>query len=61
MILKGQGTAMITLDSGEVRTIKHVLHILALKKSLIFVNKVTDAGYQVEFTMDSYLRGFNML
>jgi hypothetical protein len=46
---------MMTLDSGEARTIENVLHIPALKKSLIFVIKVTNLGYQVKSTTDSCL------
>jgi hypothetical protein len=39
--IEGQGVVMITLDSGEARIIENVLHIPALKKSLISVSKVT--------------------
>ena len=46
---------MITLDSGGARTIENVLHILALKKSLISLSRVTDLVYRVESITDSCL------
>jgi len=43
--IEGRGTAMITLHSGEARTIENVLHIPTFKNNLISICRVTDAGY----------------
>jgi hypothetical protein len=43
--IEGRGTIMITLHSGEARTIENVLHIPTLKNNLIFICRVTDVGY----------------
>jgi hypothetical protein len=51
--IEGRGTVMITLHSGEARTIENVLHIPTFKNNLISICRVTDAGYWVEFTTDS--------
>ena len=43
--IEGRGTVMITVHSGEARTIENVLHIPTFINSLISICRVTDASY----------------
>jgi len=44
-----QGIALFILGARKAMTIKNVLYIPTLKKSLIFVNRVIDASYGASY------------
>eukprot|EP00253_Pinus_taeda_P036482 PITA_36482 len=49
----GCGKLNLKLQGGRFRTLSSVLHILALARSLISVNKLDDAGVKIVFEKDT--------
>eukprot|EP00253_Pinus_taeda_P022210 PITA_22210 len=49
----GRGKVKLKLQGGRVRTLLGVLHIPALARNLIFVNKLDDAGVKTMFEKDT--------
>eukprot|EP00253_Pinus_taeda_P028109 PITA_28109 len=49
----GRGKVKMKLQGGRVRTLPGVLHIPALARNLIYVNKLDDAGVKTVFEKDT--------
>ena len=46
----GHRDILVKFHDGEIKNIKNILNVLGIQKNLLFVGKIANQGYNLDFT-----------